>query len=152
MKTKTEIFNDSKADTYRKKQLVKAFQFSVNGETVTFCWDGWRQTIQASGVLLIGLDENMVPAGDPWGCATTEFNETYEEVSPSIYRKKAKIRAYQPGYDFKVSEVTTKDGNVEVEDKFGNSKDWIVRNVGGGEKDAYLINEDKFRSLEYVKV
>ena len=167
-------FNDTQAKTYIKNQLTKAFPFTVEdgdvyfscdstylseanldlvvtGDVAKFFWDGWDQGIKKEGVLLTGVDDEGNPGGSIWGCAQTEFEESYEYVDGDICRKSAQIRAYQPGCDFETQTVT-KDGNVEVEKNTGGPNDWLVRSIGADENDTYIIKEAKFEELKYTEV
>ena len=157
-------FDDSKAQTYLKKGLCRVYTFEVDGESVTFDW-GWEQKIAKSGVILVSIKINAdgtpaldakgnpQPFGAPWGNAQQEYDDNYEQVPGApegVVRKKAKIRAYQPGVEFTTDGTTTKDGNKEVEEHIGGAEDWIVRTEGAADDDIYVIKGDKFKELEYV--
>jgi hypothetical protein len=136
-------FDDSKARTYKKKTLVLAFQ---TGCAATYFkdWAGPEgQTMRDDHMVMVPLEDDGETAKvNVYGCALQEFNDTYEAVPgrPNVFRKKAMIRAYQPGEPFTFKTVMA-NGSVDVPEGHGEADDWFVQNPGG---EAYRVSAEEF--------
>lgn len=130
-------FDDARACTYRKTRLVLAFR---TGSPVRFSKSWGEQHIRAGGWVIVPLT-NGTPTEDLYGIDDERFRETYEPVGPTnTYRKRATVRAYQPGKAFEV--VTRIDDHVETERAVGSATSWMVRNPTG---EVYPVSDETFR-------
>jgi hypothetical protein len=136
-------FDDGKARAYYKTLLTRAHL--VNCRAVYYKeWAGPAgQIMENPHMIMICLQENGFPDGDVYGCALTEFLDTYAPTNvPNLYRKVALIQAYQPGEPFTFRTVLS-DGTVEIPLGHGSETDWIVKNPGG---EIYRISDEVFRA------
>ena len=136
-------FDDSKARTYQKALLTRAYK--VNCAAIYFKdWAGPEGQIMGDPhMFMISLRSDGTPTGDVYGCALSEFQDTYESTdTPDVYRKKAPIRAYLPGEPFTFRTVLA-NGKVEIPLGHGSATDWLVRNPGG---EIYRVSDEVFRS------
>lgn len=139
-------FDRSKAQTYRMKGRTRAYK-SDCAATYFAPWAGKEgQVMDGPHMVMIPLDPTMTmrPYGRVYGCAMTEFEETYtEDFAASgldVYKKTATIEAYQPGVAFDFQTVM-KSGHVEVPEGKGTATDWFIRNPSG---ECYALNEHEF--------
>lgn len=135
------VFDPKRASTFRKVGRVMAFRTQ---DPVTFHKSWGRQEIAADAFVLIPLDATGTPTGDIYGCAETQFYETYAPVEgrSRVYAKAAAVLAYQPGEAFQVR-TQLADGTVEVEAGTGLTTDWLVQNPGG---ETYRIDNATFQN------
>jgi hypothetical protein len=137
-------FDETQARSYCKKTFVLAFQ---TGCAATYFkhWAGPNgQVMPVDHMVMIPLEDDGKTARiNIYGCAIREFNKTYVAVPgrPNVYRKKAPIRAYQPGVPFQFK-TTLADGAVEVPEGHGSKTDWLVQNPTG---EIYRIGDREFR-------
>src|SRR6267142_7056345 len=95
--TPTLEFNDSRARTYRKRVEVLAFR---SDDAILFNKPWGKQDLRANGWVIVPLSDAGEATGDIYGVDADVFAKTYEpspSLRPNRYRKKATVRAYQPG-------------------------------------------------------
>jgi len=141
-------FDDARARTYRKTAKTRAYRVDC-AATYFKDWAGERgQMMERPHMVMIPLDVDGNATGDVYGCAMTEFKETYAKTETrDVYVKAATIRAYRPGKPF-TFQTKLADGTVEVADGIGTENDWLVQNPSG---EVYRIDSETFRST-YVLV
>lgn len=137
-------FDQTKAQTYRKRALVRAYKADC-AATYFKSWAGEKgQVMDGPHMVMIPLDAHLRPMNEVYGCAMTEFEETYtEDFAASgldVYKKTATIEAYQPGVAFDFQTVM-KSGHVEIPEGKGTATDWFIRNPSG---ECYALNEHEF--------
>jgi hypothetical protein len=101
--------------------------------------------------VIVPLSDAGEATGDIYGVDADVFAKTYEpspSLRPNRYRKKATVRAYQPGEPFRINTVLP-DSHVEVKASRANAYDaWAVRNPDG---EVYAVEDAEFRRT-YVEV
>jgi hypothetical protein len=136
-------FNDARAKTYRKVVPTRAYK--VNCSAIYYKdWAGPKGQIMGNPhMIMFSMRPDGSLDGDAYGCALTEFKDTYEPTdTPDVYRKKARIRAYRPGHPF-IFRTVLADGTVEIPSGNGSATDWLVKNPGG---EVYRVADETFRS------
>jgi hypothetical protein len=118
---------------YRRKpdQFVVAVQLKL--DTPGFSYQKWghAQHCQAQDWLV----DNQ---GDVYTVSATSFAQTYRQLSPGCYVKRAPVWAEQASHDGKVA---TQEGHTAYV-----AGDYLVSNQEDG-SDAYAVSAEKFKTL-----
>lgn len=148
-------FDFSKAKKYRKKDLVFAFP-NPHPATYYLKWAGRKgQQFKGDHMTMIRLNPSSGLPDEVYGCAMTEFYQTYERLHPAdindhwrnslrilgfqpseestqlcIYRKRALVDAYQVDEDTVIQNITA-GAKTEVETLHIKAGEWVVRNPSG---------------------
>jgi len=135
-------FDDLRARSYQKRVEVLAFR---SEDSFRFQKPWGEQQIRGKGWIIVPLTDAGEATKDIYGCDDEVFADTYEpspSLRPNRYRKKEKIKAYQPGSPFEIDTILP-DGHVEVKGSRTDSYDaWIIKARSG---EIYLIENDEFR-------